>query len=425
MIEGRNLKDEGRRLLVIAHIGFILTGVVATLLGSLLPVLAAKWNLDDAAAGRLFIAQFAGSLTGLWLSGSLVARFGVTRSLAIGFALIMIGVAVVGTGSPVVGWSAILIYGTGLGLTLPAINLLVAKSNPQRRAAALNILNFLWGIGAMCSAPFVVLFVARVDNSGNNGMTTQGLFVLASSLGVVALCLASLRGNDSTRISSERVDVENVTPNVNARLEALRRRRLLMLFGAMMFLNVGAESAVGGWVALHASRVPVQGAAHGVAWSGYAPMMFWASLLAGRCLAPVVLRFMSDEKLILVSLSVAASGIAGLCLEASQGRLVTGIVCAGLGFAPVFPNTVAALTHSFGATTTGVTRIAFTMGTLGGVVMPWMVGIVSDRAGDLRFGLGVTLCACVLMMFLQLALMRDRRGFSLDQDAQITPTAGE
>ncbi len=403
----KNSKDEGRWLLVIAHAGFILTGMVATLLGSLLPVLTAEWNLDDAAAGRLFVAQFAGSLMGLWLSGTLVARLGVTRSLAIGFALIMIGVAVVGTGSPVVGWSAILIYGTGLGLTLPAINLLVAEANPHRRAAALNILNFLWGIGAVSSAPFVMLFVERGgnggSNGGSNGMAAQPLFILAVSLGVVALCLASLRGVGATKISSEPVDVKSVTPSVNR-----GRRRLLMLFGAMMFFYVGAESAVGGWVALYASRVGGQGVAQGVAWYGYAPTVFWASLLAGRCLAPVLLRFMSDEKLVLISLGIASFGIAGLCLEFSPVRLVAGIVCAGLGFAPVFPNTVATLTQSFGATTKRVTGLAFTMATLGGAVMPWMVGIVSERAGDLRFGLAVTLCACVLMMGLQFVLMRDR-----------------
>lgn len=389
--------NEGRWLLIVAHLGFILTGVVATLLGSLLPLLAAKWNLNDAAAGRLFIAQFAGSLVGLWLSGRLVARYGVTRSLATGFALTMVGVAVVGMGSAVVGWSAILIYGVGLGLTMPAINLLVAEANPHRRAAALNILNFLWGIGAVSSAPFVMLFVARGE-----GMTAQGLFALALSLGVVGCCLASLRGGGTSGVSSEAVDDESLTPIVSA------PRKLLVLFGAMMFFYVGAESAVGGWVALYASRVSVRGVVQEFSVSAYAATIFWASLLAGRCLAPVVLRFVSDEKLVLISLGIATFGIAQLSLEPSPGGLVAGIVCAGLGFAPVFPNTLAAVTQTFGARNKRVTGWAFTTATLGGAVMPWIVGIVSDRAGELRFGLAVVLCVCLVMIGLQLALIRHK-----------------
>ena len=53
-----------RQLAPLLHCGFLLVGVVHTLLGPILPMLAARWRLDDAEAGSLFIAQFTGAMIG-------------------------------------------------------------------------------------------------------------------------------------------------------------------------------------------------------------------------------------------------------------------------------------------------------------------------------------------------------------------------
>src|SRR5579872_7185376 len=49
------------------HLGFALTGIGTTLLGCILPSLAASWHISDARSGMLFAAQFAGSATGALL----------------------------------------------------------------------------------------------------------------------------------------------------------------------------------------------------------------------------------------------------------------------------------------------------------------------------------------------------------------------
>jgi hypothetical protein len=49
-----------RQLAPLLHFGFLLVGLVHTLLGPILPMLAARWRLDEAEAGSLFIAQFTG-----------------------------------------------------------------------------------------------------------------------------------------------------------------------------------------------------------------------------------------------------------------------------------------------------------------------------------------------------------------------------
>ena len=77
----------------LVHADFIVTGVVMTMLGPMLPMFSARWLLNDAQAGYLFVAQFATSMLGMLLSGFLVERLGYRRTLRIGLVLMAAGMA--------------------------------------------------------------------------------------------------------------------------------------------------------------------------------------------------------------------------------------------------------------------------------------------------------------------------------------------
>jgi MFS transporter, FHS family, glucose/mannose:H+ symporter len=69
------------------------------LLGPILPILAARWRLDDAEAGSLFIAQFTGAMIGSALSSPMIARFGSLRLMAFSYAGMAAAVACLGVNS--------------------------------------------------------------------------------------------------------------------------------------------------------------------------------------------------------------------------------------------------------------------------------------------------------------------------------------
>ena len=71
-----------RQLAPLLNAGFLLVGIVGTLLGPMLPLLASRWRLDDAEAGSLFIAQFAGAMIGSALSSLMIERWGTLRLMA-------------------------------------------------------------------------------------------------------------------------------------------------------------------------------------------------------------------------------------------------------------------------------------------------------------------------------------------------------
>src|SRR5215813_5498028 len=140
---------------VFAHLDFVLTGMVMTMLGPILPALSARWNLTDMQAGGLFFAQFASSCIGMLISGLMVQRLGYRLTLMAGLFFMAVGVGLLGHANWTLGIIGVCIFGIAFGTNTPATNLFVADANAPKSAPALNLLNSSWGVGAM-SCPLIV-----------------------------------------------------------------------------------------------------------------------------------------------------------------------------------------------------------------------------------------------------------------------------
>ena len=91
--------NNSRRLNVLLHFAFFLSGIATVLIGQILPVLFKKLSLNDNHGGQLFIAQFIGSLTGNFIYNFTVKRFGFLFSILFGMlALPPVGAAMGATG---------------------------------------------------------------------------------------------------------------------------------------------------------------------------------------------------------------------------------------------------------------------------------------------------------------------------------------
>src|SRR5262249_25498582 len=143
-----------------AYVSFVPIGIGTVLLGPMLPSLSARWSLDYAQAGALFTAQYLASTCAVALSGVLVTRFGFRFAMKLGIFLMAIGIALLMEGPKLWGILCIAMYGGGLGIAVPAANLLVAEVNPGRRSASLSWLNFCWSAGAV-ACPFLVALASR------------------------------------------------------------------------------------------------------------------------------------------------------------------------------------------------------------------------------------------------------------------------
>jgi FHS family glucose/mannose:H+ symporter-like MFS transporter len=361
------------------HVDFVLTGVVMTMLGPLLPLLSARWLLNDAQAGYLFIAQFATSMLGMLMSGVLVQRIGYRRTLIAGLILMAAGMVLLGKADWILGLAAVAVYGIGFGMTTPAANLLIANANPDHRASALNLLNSSWGVGAM-GCPLLVAAAQRSQ------AVPAFLYAMAVALLVLAACLGKVRFMaDDERARAEPVPA--ATANV-------ARTHSVPLVAALFFIYVGTENSVGGWVASYARRMDFGSRAF---WAT-TPSFFWGALLVGRVLAPILLRRMKETTVASLGLALAAAGIAMLLAAQTMSAIVVGATMAGLGLASVFPISISMLSRWFGDAATRVSGTVFSGGNLGGAVLPWLVGVLSTHFGGLRVGFLVPLLGSLTML---------------------------
>jgi MFS transporter, FHS family, glucose/mannose:H+ symporter len=374
------------RLTAVLHAGFVLTGIINTILGPLLPLLSEKWSLTDAQAGYLFTSQFIGSVLGVLASSWIVPHAGSRMPLMLGFGTMALGVGSLGFGSSAFGLVSTFCMGTGLGLVIPTTNLLVAELNAKRRAAALNVVNFSWGIGAVTSPALVAL-------SQPLHRTTWMQFIIAAAL--VALVLR-LKLFDFPSAAGDKASTKVRTDS------RVWRSPYVPLLAALFFLYVGSESSVGGWVAAYAQRVMAN---PGSTWAAM-PSFFWAALLLGRALAPAALRRVAEEHVARSGLILAALGIILLLISRSGWALAVSSGLAGLGFSSVYPIVIAALSHKFGDLAARVGGLTFTLAGLGGATLPLLVGYLSTHYASLRVGLVVPLVGCAMMLALHLCLSK-------------------
>jgi len=55
--------------IALIHVDFLITGIVMTFIGPMLPILAGRWSLTDAQSGSLIFVQFFSSMFGMLVSG--------------------------------------------------------------------------------------------------------------------------------------------------------------------------------------------------------------------------------------------------------------------------------------------------------------------------------------------------------------------
>jgi FHS family glucose/mannose:H+ symporter-like MFS transporter len=365
-----------RRSLVVLHAAFVVCGAATVLLGPLIPELAARWQLSTATLGSLFLIQFTACAL-----GAVFSSLDIARSPVLGYAFMAAGL-----GGVMAGWPmarvAVAVLGFGVGLVMAATNVLVGRLQPERRGAALSHVNLMWGLGAVACP---LLFASLATRSAAN--PTPWLLAAAASMACAGLAVF-------LRVPASK------TANESASVETRTRMTVLVLLTVQLFTYTGTEAAVGGWVArLCQERDP-----------GHTPLAllvnayFWGALLAGRAVAPLLLRGLSEVTLHAGALAVAAAGTATLLAAQTVRGTAVGAVVAGFGLAPLFPliaATVVARTEGGRARAAGT---MFSAGGMGSGAVPWLTGQVAVAWG-LRTAFWVPAAGVLILAIL---LARDR-----------------
>jgi MFS transporter, FHS family, glucose/mannose:H+ symporter len=369
-----------RNLTIAGQIAFLPTGILTTLLSPMLPILSKRWDLSDAQAGNFFPIQFLSQLAGVLLSGFMLTRIGFRFVFLLGLLLMAAGCSVLFLGSLSLGMASVAVYGLGLGLIIPTTNLMSAETAAGSRAAAVSLLNFFWGVGAVIGS----LLVAWAAKTQHIPLFLGGV---AASLVLLAIAVRNLPFPGARPAGG---------PPMPWRLIA--RNPVTWLFAVVFFFYPGAETCVGGWIGSFVSQMGMGTAAVAAAM----PAFFYAALTAGRGVGGWVLRHISEQRVVQIGYAVAALGIGILLRSSSPAGVKISAVLTGLSYATLYPISVARLSSHYGVEARSVGSIMFSLAALGPAALPWLVGMVSQSAGSLRTGLVVPFAATIILFLIHI-----------------------
>jgi FHS family glucose/mannose:H+ symporter-like MFS transporter len=374
-------------LLALLFVGFVLIGIPTVIIGPILPVFISRWSLDDSQAGFFFTVQFASSLCGVWIATALTHWRGYRPALILGYTLTGAGLALLNAPTHAQALIATALFGVGYGTVTPPTNLSAAEAGGERSAALVSLLNFAWGIGAVACSPLILLALRHQLLSPLLLAISVGALLLAGSFLVVSFPVDTHRSANESSTSPS-----SPTPAF----------ALTVAISLLFFIYVGTETSVGGWAAEHAKRL----AGHASNLSTIAPMFFYGGLMAGRGIAPLVLMRIRENRVALASLLTAALGIAFVIASTSQQPAILGLIIAGFGCASIYPIYISWFSRWYGAAARRLGGVVFSLASLGGSALPWLVGFVSKESGSLRVGLLIPFFCPIVMIAILLVLRR-------------------
>ena len=368
--------------------GFAVCGMVTVLPGPLLPVMAARWGLRDVQSGAFFGALFIASTV-----ASIFSPHWLRKNLPLGYASMTAGIVLLAISGAtahaapghVLALVAFGFVGLGTGLSVTATNLTVGimadtsrRAGPAERARRIAIVNLWWGIGAV-ACPWLI---AAAERSGT-------LRVLLLALGCCTLVM----------FAALLPFAREPEPGIDAGARASLRSEagVLVFFAALLFLYVGVETVVGGWITTYAHRFSGMTLAR----ASLMVSLYWMALLAGRWLGSIALQSLAERTVMLPCLGVSLLAVATLMAPRSTPAVLAAVALCGAGFGPVFPIGISRLLARVQDHRN--TGWVFAVTASGGAVLPWLTGLVSTRTGSLRAGFAVPVVALAAILVLAVA----------------------
>ena len=279
-----------KRLKFVLHGLFLISGTVTVLIGQILPILARQYALNDLQLSFYFPFQFAGSLIGTFLTSWYARRNQFIAASMLGAVLMAVGMLLMNVNSFPVSLIAFVINGVGIGLTLPAINMTILELSPVKTASALSFLNFFWGVGAILCKPFV-----DFSSRGTNILLTT--IVLAIPL-LIAVAMLFFQPTRIIGLAESNTKTEDATLPIWT-------TTLAWAIALFNFIHVGFESGMGGWLTTYTTRFED---ASLVNWLS-PTLAYFVFFVFGRGVAPVLFRFLNENKMLLLGLSVILAGM--------------------------------------------------------------------------------------------------------------------
>jgi MFS transporter, FHS family, glucose/mannose:H+ symporter len=373
------------RLITIgSFLSFFLFGWVDNLKGPTLPPLLREVGLTYSQGGTLVLAAYVGFLVATLLTGVLSDKAGNKAVMFVACACLLPGMF--GYGSAYrFGWllAAMTAIGLGIGSIEVGGNLIIVDLYTQQKGRYLNLLAFFHGAGSML-AP---LYAGQMLSRGFSWRLTYHLSL--GLVGVLALYFLAIRYPRKATAQSHALDL--------AHLGASAFTPDMLLYYGLIAIYVAAEIGFGAWLVEFLQQVKGQS----VLVSSVSLSVFFGGVTAGRFVGSFLVDRIGYLPMIL-SAALASIACVGVGMFAPPAFAFF-LPATGLFFSIIFPTITASVSSLHTKQVGTILGLLFTFAGVGGMIGPWLVGVVSDLAG-LVWGFGMILGFCVIMAAIVLTL---------------------
>ena len=142
-------------LILAAILAIFVYGMIAAMLGTILPDLSQRFKFTPKQNGTIAFCQALGLILASISVGPLIDNEGKKVGLVLGLAVITLALFLLPKSA---GFGTVAFYlfllGLGGGIIVTAANALVSDVNPAQRGTTLNLLNLFFGLGGLAT-PFI------------------------------------------------------------------------------------------------------------------------------------------------------------------------------------------------------------------------------------------------------------------------------
>ena len=371
-------------LIFAAILAIFVYGMIAAMLGTILPELSDRFHLTPSQNGTIAFAQAVGLMIASVGVGPLLDTEGDKIGLVLGLAFIAAALLRLprsrGFGSIV---ALLFLLGVGGGIVVTGANSLVSSVASDHRATALNLVNLFFGLGGLAT-PFI---------SAN--LFKRNWVRLCYTVALLTVVTLGVQGVTQMPAPAGGAGF------ALAQAGPILGRPLLFLLGLLLFLYVSCEVGVWNWLPRHliAQGIPESRALNILS------LGFALGLLIGRvAVSPILIDVPAIDVTLAASISMAVTTF--LMLRTDKPGAATALVfLAGVSMAPVFPTALAITGKAFPQMPATAIGFVITCGWAGLAVSSPIIGAIAG--GDprrLKKALLLIPASAVLMIGLNLAI---------------------
>lgn len=365
------------------YITFMLNGMLALSIGSLLPFIRESRGLNYAFAGMIVSLHSIGNLLSSFTAGTLPLFIGRRKSIllfnscyALSYILIIFGRSNLSLAI------AFLMTGLARGASSNFGNFTINNLAPGK-AAFLNGLHAMFSVGA-----FLFPIFLTVLTGADAGRWVYACYFLAA-MGILSWILYLLIPLD---------DEKGVRKEKKSSNFGFFREPLFYICTFTLFFYLCAEQGVIGWLITYFVDTGLLSASL----SQIMASILWIMMLAGRLATAWASERVRKERLLLIMSFGIVTFFFWLLFSRSTILIIIGIIGFGISMAGVYPTTVSfcgSLIQKYSMAWSFI----LTLASLGSIIMPSVIGKIAE-SGGIAYGMSSIVIVVLIDMALIIAL---------------------